>query len=470
MGRKKRLPVYEEVPILDVGSEGKSIAKIDGQVVFVTRALPGDVVDLKITRRKKSYMEGLPLRFHKYSEKRVEPFCKHFDLCGGCKWQDLPYDEQLGYKRQQVVDNLERIAKVDLPPVKDILPSPYTRYYRNKMEFTFSSFRWLREEELHTSDEGKEFRGLGLHIPGRWDKIVDIEHCHLQKEPSNKIRLAVKDFAIRNEYSFFNLRTHEGFLRNLIIRTSTTNEVMVILVFAYDEPQAQQKILDFLKDSFPELTSLFYMINTKANDSIFDLEPVLYYGREYIYEVMEDLKFKVGPKSFYQTNSYQAHELYKLVSQYAGLHGDEMVYDLYTGTGTIANFLAPQCKAVVGIESVIEAIEDARQNAGLNRLQNTTFITGDMKKLLNEDLFNRYGYPQVLVTDPPRAGMHKDVVDNILRAEPERIVYVSCNPATQARDVHMLSEKYRVMKVQPVDMFPHTYHVENLILLERQKE
>jgi 23S rRNA (uracil1939-C5)-methyltransferase len=469
LGRKKRITVYEEVPILDIGAEGKSIAKIDGQVVFVTKALPGDVVDLKITRKKKSYMEGLPLRFHKYSEKRVEPFCKHFDLCGGCKWQDLTYEDQLGYKQQQVADNLERIAKVDLPAVKDILPSPYTRYYRNKMEFTFSSFRWLREEELHTSDEGKEFRGLGLHIPGRWDKIVDIDHCHLQKEPSNKIRLAVKDFAIRNGYSFFNLRTHEGFMRNLIIRASTTDEIMVILVFAWDDPEARQQILEYLEKSFPELTSLFYMINSKANDSIFDLEPVLYSGREYILETMEGLNFKVGPKSFYQTNSYQACELYKLVRQYAGLRGDEMVYDLYTGTGTIASFLAPHCQAVVGIESVSEAIEDAWQNAELNGLRNTTFITGDMKKLLNEDLFNRYGYPQVLVTDPPRAGMHKDVVANILRAEPEKIVYVSCNPATQARDVHLLSEKYRVSQVQPVDMFPHTYHVENVILLERQK-
>ena len=468
MGRKKRTTVYEGVPILDIGAEGKSIAKIDGQVVFVTKALPGDVVDLKITRKKKTYMEGLPLRFHKYSEKRVEPFCKHFDLCGGCKWQDLPYEDQLRYKQQQVVDNLERIAMVDLPGVNDILPSPYTKYYRNKMEFTFSSFRWLSKEELHTSDEGKEFRGLGLHIPGRWDKIVDIEHCHLQKEPSNKIRVAVKDFAIRNGYSFFNLKTHEGFMRNLIIRTSTTDEVMVILVFAWDDPEARQQILKYLKESFPELTSLFYMINPKVNDSIFDLEPVLYSGREYILEAMEGLNFKVGPKSFYQTNSNQACELYKLVRQYAGLRGDEMVYDLYTGTGTIASFLAPHCRAVVGIESVSEAIEDAWQNAELNGLLNTTFIAGDMKKLLNEDLFNRYGYPQVLVTDPPRAGMHKNVVANILRAEPERIVYVSCNPSTQARDVHLLSEKYRVSKVQPVDMFPHTYHVENIILLERQ--
>ncbi|MBS3769062.1 MAG: 23S rRNA (uracil(1939)-C(5))-methyltransferase RlmD [Bacteroidales bacterium] len=468
MGRKKRLPVYEEVPILDIGAEGKSIARVDNQVVFVTKALPGDVVDIKITRKKKSYMEGLPLRFHQYSDKRVEPFCKHFDLCGGCKWQDLPYSEQLKYKRQQVTDNLERIAKVDLPLVRDILPAPDTRYYRNKMEFTFSSIRWLRKEEMDLPDEEKELRGLGLHIPGRWDKVVDIEHCYLQKEPSNRIRLAVKDFAIRNGYSFFDLRKHEGFLRNLIIRTSSTDEVMVILVFALDDPSARESILDYLKEAFPEITSLFYMINPKANDSIFDLDPVLYYGRAFIYEEMEGLKFKVGPKSFYQTNSRQAYELYKLVRRFANLQGDERVYDLYTGTGTIANFLAPHCKHVVGIESVKEAIDDARQNAELNRLNNTTFIHGDMKELLNEDCFSRYGYPQVLVTDPPRAGMHKDVVSNVLRAEPARIVYVSCNPATQARDIYMLAGKYRVMDVQPVDMFPHTYHVENLVLLEKR--
>lgn len=468
MGRKKRLRVYEEVPILDIGAEGKSIARVDNQVVFVTKALPGDVVDLKITRKKKSYMEGLPLRFHRYSDKRVEPFCKHFDLCGGCKWQDLPYAEQLKHKRQQVTDNLERIAKVDLPPVREILPSPDTRYYRNKMEFTFSNIRWLRKEEMDLPDENKELRGLGLHIPGRWDKIVDIEHCYLQKEPSNRIRLAVKNFAISNGYSFFDLKKHEGLLRNLIIRTSSTDEVMVILVFAFDDPSARESILDYLKERFPELTSLFYMINPKANDSIFDLDPVLYHGRAFIYEAMEGLKFKVGPKSFYQTNSRQAYELYKLVKQYTDLRGNERVYDLYTGTGTIANFLAPHCKHVVGIESVKEAIEDARQNAELNRLNNTTFIPGDMKELLNEDLLDQYGYPQVLVTDPPRAGMHKDVVSNILHAEPARIVYVSCNPATQARDIHLLDEKYRVMDVQPVDMFPHTYHVENVVLLEKR--
>lgn len=467
MGKKKRLPVYEEVPILDIGAGGKSIARVNDRVIFVTKALPGDVVDIKITRKKQSYMEGLPLRFHEYSEKRVKPFCKHFDLCGGCKWQDLPYTEQLKYKKQQVTDNLERIAKVDLPPVRAILPSPDTRYYRNKMEFTFSNIRWLRKEEMDVPDEDKEPRGLGLHIPGRWDKIVDIQHCYLQKEPSNKIRLAVKDFAIRNGYSFFDLRKHEGFLRNLIIRTSTTDEVMVILIFAFDDPLARESILDYLMEKFPELTSLFYMINPKANDSIFDLEPVLYSGRAYIYEEMEGLKFMVGPKSFYQTNSRQACELYKLVRRYAGLQGGERVYDLYTGTGTIASFLAPHCKHVVGIESVKEAIDDARQNAEFNRLSNTTFIPGDMKELLNEEMFSQYGYPQVLVTDPPRAGMHKEVVANILRAEPQKIVYVSCNPATQARDIHLLNEKYRVMEVQPVDMFPHTYHVENVVLLDK---
>ncbi len=468
MGRTKRLPYLEKVTIEDIGGEGKSIARVEGQVVFVTKALPGDVVDLKVTRKKKSYMEAMPVQFHAYSDMRVEPFCRHFDLCGGCKWQDLPYKDQLHYKRKQVIDNLERIGKVELPPVEDIIPSEYTRYYRNKMEFSFSSQRWLTREEIDSGDEGLEKRGLGLHIPGRWDKVVDIETCYLQPDPSNAIRNAIRGFALEHDYPFFDERNNEGFLRTLIIRTSSTGELMVIVVFYREEEDKRLALLDHLKQHFPDITSLIYMINPKANDSIYDLEPVTYSGRDFIYERMDELWFKIGPKSFYQTNSYQAHRLYHLVGDYAALQGEEHVYDLYTGTGTIANFLAPYARKVTGIESVPEAIEDARENARTNAIGNTRFIAGDMKQLLNEDFFREHGYPGVIVTDPPRAGMHKEVVANIRKAAPHTIVYVSCNPATQARDVNILQEDYRVDRVQPVDMFPHTYHVENVILLTRK--
>ena len=467
MGRRKRLPVFERVTIEDVAAEGKSIARKEGQVIFVTQALPGDVVDLKITKKKKSYMEGIPVHFHAYSEMRVEPFCRHFGICGGCKWQDMPYRDQLYYKRKQVSDNLERIGKVQLPEIRDILPSPYTRYYRNKMEFSFSGSRWLTREEIEGSDEQLEKRGVGLHIPGRWDKIVDIEHCHLQPDPSNAIRNAVRQFAIENDYLFFDEKNNEGFLRNMIIRTSSNGEVMVIVVFFENLAEKIDALLAYIKNRFPEITSLIYMLNPKANDSIYDLQPITYDGRDHIFEQMEGMRFKIGPKSFFQTNSYQAYQLYQLVREYAGLQGNELVYDLYTGTGTIANFLSPYAAQVVGIESVPEAIEDARENARINGIDNTFFVSGDMKELLNEQFIHKYGRPQVVITDPPRAGMHKDVVDNIIQAAPGKIVYVSCNPATQARDVHLLSGAYAVEKVQPVDMFPHTYHVENIVLLKK---
>jgi 23S rRNA (uracil1939-C5)-methyltransferase len=465
LGRKRKNRILENIRITDIGSEGKSIAKVEGQVIFVTKALPGDLVDLKITRMKKSYMEGLPLRFHELSNMRVKPFCSHFDLCGGCKWQDLPYKEQLRYKQKQVVDNFERIAKVKIPEVREILPSPYDRYYRNKMEFTFSAVRWLRKEEMDTPTEKKETRGVGLHIPGRWDKIVDIQHCHLQKEPSNEIRNTIREFALQNDYTFFDLRKQEGFLRNLIIRTSTTEELMVVPVFFYDDEENRNKLLEHIYKKFPGITSLMYMINPKANDSIYDLEPVLYRGRDHIFEEMDGLKFKLGPKSFFQTNSHQAKQLYGLVKEYAGLKGNEVVYDLYTGTGTIANYVAGDAKSVVGVESVSEAVEDARVNAELNQIDNAAFVTGDMKDILNGSFISTYGKPDVLITDPPRAGMHKNVIKNILEASPRRIVYVSCNPATQSRDINLLSEKYSVDFIQPVDMFPHTYHVENIALL-----
>jgi len=465
LGRNRRKNrFFENVKIEDIGSEGKAIARIEGQVLFVTKALPGDVIDVKVTKKKKNYMEGIPVRFHEYSNMRIEPFCSHFDLCGGCKWQDLPYKYQISYKRQQVIDNLERIGKVSPEKIKDILPSPYTQFYRNKMEYTFSANRWLRKGEIET-EEDLETRGLGLHIPGRWDKVIDIQKCYLQKDPANDIRNAIRFYAIEHDFSFFNLRSQEGFLRNLIIRTSSTDELMVIVLFYYEDEEKRNALLSYLAHKFPEITSLMYMINPKANDSIYDLEPVLFKGREFIYEKMEDLWFKIGPKSFYQTNSEQAYELYKVVRQYADLNDNEVVYDLYTGTGTIANFLAKNASKVIGIESVPEAIDDAKENASINKLDNTLFSAGDMKEVLNQSFFNKHGKPDVLVTDPPRAGMHKKVVENILAAKPSRIVYVSCNPATQARDIEILKQKYIVKEIQPVDMFPHTYHVENVALL-----
>ena len=465
MGRKrKRNRFFENVKVEDIGSEGKSIASIEGQVLFVTKALPGDIIDVKVTKSKKSYMEGIPIRFHEYSNMRIEPFCRHFELCGGCKWQDLPYNQQIAYKRKQIVDNLERIGKVSPEKVREIMPSKHTRFYRNKMEYTFSAFRWLTKQEIESSDY-LETRGLGLHIPGRWDKVVDIHECHLQKDPSNNIRNAIRKYAIEKDLTFFNLRTQEGFLRNLLIRTSSTNELMVIVIFYYDDEEKRNDLLNFIKEKFPEITSLIYMINPKANDSIYDLEPVLFSGREYIYEEMEDLWFKIGPKSFYQTNSEQAYELYKVVRQYANINAAETVYDLYTGTGTIANFLAKTASKVVGVESVPEAIEDAKENASINNLDNTCFFSGDMKDVLNQSFFNSHGKPDVIITDPPRAGMHKKVVENIMESEPSRIVYVSCNPATQARDIEILKQKYTVKEIQPVDMFPHTYHVENVAYL-----
>lgn len=465
MSRKKKNRIIENVHVQDIGSEGKSIARLEGQVIFVTKALPGDVIDVKITKKKKNYLEGIPLKFHEYSDMRIEPFCKHFDICGGCKWQDLPYKEQIQYKRKQVVDNLERIGKVSPDKIHDMLPSEHTRFYRNKMEYTFSSFRWLTKEEIESSDRNLETRGVGFHIPGRWDKVVDIEKCHLQKDPSNQIRNAIRNYALEKDFSFFDLKKQEGFLRNLIIRTSTTGELMVVVIFFHEEQEQIASLMKYLKDQFPQITSLMYMINPKANDSIYDLEPLLFEGREFIYEWMEGLSFKIGPKSFYQTNSEQAYELYKIVRNFADLKGSETVYDLYTGTGTIANFLAQHAGKVIGVESVPEAIQDARENSDMNDIHNTLFYAGDMKDVFSEQFISAHGKPDVVITDPPRAGMHKNVVENLLKAAPGRIVYVSCNPATQARDIEILKEKYHVVETQPVDMFPHTYHVENVALL-----
>lgn len=469
MGRKKRsLPKIEQVEITDIGAEGKAIAKIDNRVIFITQVIPGDIVDVQVTKKRKSFMEAVPVNFHKYSDMRTEPFCEHFGVCGGCKWQNLPYNEQLKYKHQQVIDNLERIAKVDLPEVNDILPSEKTRFYRNKLEFTFSNKRWLTKDEIDSNEELDRSNALGFHVPKIWDKIVNIERCYLQEEPSNAIRLEIKNYADKNNLPYFDLRKQEGFLRNLIIRTSTTKELMVIVVFFYDDQKKITNLLNHVADKFPEITSLMYIVNSKANDSITDQDVIFFKGNDHIFEKMENLKFKIGPKSFYQTNSEQAYNLYSKAREFANLTGNEVVYDLYTGTGTIANFVAKKAKKVVGIEYVPEAIEDAKVNSEINNISNTDFFAGDLKAILTESFIEKQGKPDVIITDPPRAGMHPDVVNTILKADSEKIVYVSCNPATQARDISLLDTNYKITKVQPVDMFPHTYHVENIVLLERR--
>jgi 23S rRNA (uracil1939-C5)-methyltransferase len=465
---RKNKPLLEALAITDFAAEGKALGRVNEQVVFVQQTIPGDVVDVQITKKRKSYMEGFPVHFHKYSDMRVEPFCKHFGICGGCKWQPLPYEKQLFYKEREVYNNLKRIGKVELPEMLPVLPSPDEQLYRNKLEFSFTNKRWFTEEE---KDSGREFKnpdGVGFHVPGKFDKVVDIEKCHLQAEPSNAIRLAIKQYALNNGLTFFDLREQNGFLRTVTVRTASSGEVMVIVVFFYDDDAPRTALLRHLCKLFPDVTSWMYVINGKANDSITDLPVHLFAGRDHIIEEMEDLKFKIGAKSFFQTNSRQALNLYRIVRDFASPAKNEIVYDLYTGTGTIANFIAPKAKKVIGIEYVPEAIEDANENSRINHIDNTVFIAGDMKNILKIELFKKYGRPDVLITDPPRAGMHTDVVNTILNAAPDRIVYVSCNSATQARDVNMLNICYRVVKIQPVDMFPHTHHIENVALLKRK--
>ncbi len=466
--RKKKELTIEKLLVTDIGAEGKALGRHGEKVVFLPWAIPGDVVDVRIHKQRKNYLEGRAVHFHSYSADRVEPFCSHFGTCGGCKWQHLPYESQLKYKQKQVTDQLERIGKLSLPAVQPILPSPDTTHYRNKLEFTFSNRRWLSREEMENPPDDLEPNALGFHIPGKFDKVLDIGTCHLQAEPSNAIRLAVKAFALEQGYSFFDLRSQEGLLRNLIIRTSSLGEIMVILVFFDDDPEKRTSMLDHLWASFPVITSLCYIINTKANDSILDQDAIHYKGREYILEKMGELKFKIGPKSFYQTNASQARAMYEMIASWADLRGDEVVYDLYTGTGTIAIYLAGKARKVIGVESVPEAIEDARENARLNGVDNVQFFTGDIRDVLNPDFFSSQGLPQLVVLDPPRAGIHQNVVNALLDAKPERIIYVSCNPATQARDLNLVAHRYRIARVQPVDMFPHTHHVENMVLLERQ--
>lgn len=471
--KKKELPLLEGITITGVAAEGKAIARVDNLVVFVPYVVPGDVVDLQIKRKKHSYAEAEAVKVHQYSDKRAIPFCQHYGVCGGCQWQVLDYSEQLKYKQQQVVDNLSRIGKVVLPEISPILGSEQTQGYRNKLEYTFSNKRWLTREEVAQNVVYDQMNAVGFHIPGAFDKVLAIEKCWLQDDISNRIRNAIRDYAYEHQYTFINLRTHEGMLRNLIIRTSTTGELLVILVAQIktgEEMRLFETLLQYVADSFSEITSLLYIINNKVNDSIGDLEVHTFKGEDHIFEEMEGLRFKVGPKSFYQTNSRQAYNLYKVARQFAGLTGNELVYDLYTGTGTIANFVSRQAHRVIGIEYVPEAIEDARINSEINGIDNTLFFAGDMKDILTEDFIREHGRPDVIITDPPRAGMHPDVVNVILQSAPKRIVYVSCNPATQARDLQLLDSKYSVKAVQPVDMFPHTYHVENVVLLEIRQE
>ena len=469
MSRKRKdLPIIENVEIVDVAAEGKSLARVDDMVVFVPFGAPGDIVDLKLDKKRKSSGEAHIVAMKKPSEIRVEPFCQHFGVCGGCKWQHIPYEYQLKYKRQQVVDALERIAKVDLPEVMPAMGSANTTHYRNKLEFTFSNKCWLTFEELNSGKEFPDRNALGFHIPGAFDKVLDIKKCWLQEDVSNEIRLFLRGYAIEKGYSFYDLRAQEGLMRTIMIRTTSTGEIMLIVVFGAPEEEAIADVMQALKSKFPQITSLQYVINLKVNDTIADQEVVLYSGREYVEEEMEGLKFRIGPKSFYQTNSQQAYELYKVARRMADLSGDELVYDLYTGTGTIANFVSRKAKKVIGIEYVPEAIEDAKLNSAVNGIDNTEFYAGDMKDILTDEFVEANGRPDVMIVDPPRAGMHEDVVNVILNAEPERIVYVSCNPATQARDLALLDAKYRVTEVQPVDMFPHTHHVENVVKLVRK--
>ena len=467
--KRKELPLLEKVEITDVAAEGKAIAKVNDLVIFVPYVVPGDVVDLQIKRKKHHYAEAEAVKFHQYSPVRAVPFCQHYGVCGGFKWQVLPYSEQIRYKQKQVTDNLTRIGKVELPEISPILGSAKTEFYRNKLEFTFSNKRWLTAEEVRQNVVYEQMNAVGFHIPNAFDKVLAIEKCWLQDDISNRIRNAVRDYAYEHNYPFINLRTHEGMLRNMIVRTSTTGELMVILICKIEKDEEMElfkQLLQYVADTFPEITSLLYIINNKCNDTITDLDVHTFKGKDHIFEEMEGLRFKVGPKSFYQTNSEQAYTLYKVARNFAGLTGNELFYDLYTGTGTIANFVSGQARQVIGIEYVPEAIEDAKVNSEINGIRNTLFFAGDMKDMLTQDFINEYGRPDVIITDPPRAGMHQDVVDVILFAEPKRIVYVSCNPATQARDLQLLDAKYRVKAVQPVDMFPHTHHVENVVLLE----
>ncbi len=470
MSRKNKRQVFENLEVIDAGAKGKSIAKApDGRVIFLSNAVPGDIVDVQTTKKRKAYFEGQATKFHKYSEKRTEPVCEHFGTCGGCKWQHMSYEHQLYYKEKEVQNNLQRIGGVSPLTTLPILGSSKQYFYRNKMEFSFSNNRWLTQEEINNTEEIIDKNALGFHIPGMWDKILDLNKCHLQGDPSNQIRSEVKAFALKNDISFFNTRNHAGMLRTLLLRTSSIGEVMVLIQFYDDDIKKREFLLNHLKNTFSNITSLQYVINQKQNDTIYDQKVICFHGKDHIFEEMEGLRFKINAKSFYQTNSEQAYELYKITRDFADLSGNELVYDLYTGTGTIAQFVAKKSKKVIGVEAVPEAIADAKENAQLNNIQNADFFVGDMKTVFNTSFIETHGIPDVVITDPPRDGMHKDVVQQIINILPHRIVYVSCNSATQARDLDLLKDFYEIKKSQAVDMFPQTFHVENVVLLERKQ-
>jgi len=461
--------VFDHIKVLDAGAKGVSVAKApDGKIIFIPNVVPGDVVDIQTLKKRKAYYEGKAVRFHEFSEHRIEPICEHFGVCGGCKWQNMKYSQQLFYKQNEVKNHLQRIGKIELPEFEPILGSEKQFFYRNKMEFGFSNSRWLTQVEIESEVDLGNRNALGFHIPKMWDKILDINKCYLQEDPSNAIRNEIRNFANLNNLSFFNPRSHEGLLRTLMLRTASTGEIMVLIQFFEDDKQNRELLLDHLYEKFPQITSLQYVINQKANDTLYDTNIKLYKGLDYILEEMEGLKFSINAKSFYQTNSDQAFELYKITRDFAGLTGNEIVYDLYTGTGTIAQFVSKKAKKVIGVESVPEAIEDAKANAKRNNITNCDFFVGDMKVVFNEAFISKHGKPDVIITDPPRDGMHKDVIEQLLKIEPQKIVYVSCNSATQARDLALMDEKYRVTRVRPVDMFPQTHHVENVVLLEKR--
>ncbi len=469
MARHNKRLIFENIEVIDAGAKGKAVAIApDGRVIFISNAVPGDVVTVHTFKKRKNYYEGKAISILKYSDKRVEPKCLYFGTCGGCKWQHMSYEHQLYYKQKEVDNNLTRLGKIELPESLPIIGSEEQYYYRNKMEFSFSDNKWLTFEQIQSDEIIKNRNALGFHIPGMWDKILDIDECHLQRDPSNAIRNFIKQKAEALNLTFYNNRKQEGFLRTLMIRITSTGDVMVLLQFFYEDQKKISLLLDAIAHEFPKITSLLYVVNSKGNDTIYDQDVVCYYGKDHIFEEMEGLRFKINAKSFYQTNSEQAYELYKVTRDFAGLTSNDLVYDLYTGTGTIAQFISKYVKKVIGIEAIPEAIEAAMENTKLNNIDNVEFYTGDMKKVLNQSFIDKHGAPNVIITDPPRDGMHKDVVTQLLNISAEKIVYVSCNSATQARDLSLLDSLYKVTKVQAVDMFPQTHHIENVVLLEKR--
>ncbi len=468
MSRKKKFHLFENIEVIDTAAKGKSVAKApDGRIIFLSNVVPGDIVDVQTGRKRKSYFEGKAIKIHKYSDKRTEPVCDHFGVCGGCKWQNMKYEEQLAYKQKEVTNNLIRIGHLDLPEITPIAGCKEVYFYRNKMEFSFSDSRWLTNEEIKSGKEYDDKNACGFHIPRMWDKILDIDKCHLQEDPSNEIRNSIKNFATSNNISFFNPRNQHGMLRTLLIRISSIGEIMIVVQFFEDDKEKRELLLNYIVEKFPKITSLQYVINNKGNDTIYDQNVIVYKGKDHIIEEMEGLKFKINAKSFYQTNSAQAYELYKIIRDFANLTGDEIVYDLYTGIGTIAQFIAKNAKKVIGVESVPEAIADAKINAKNNNIDNTEFFVGDMAKIFTQEFVRQNGVPDVIITDPPRDGMHKKVIEQIINILPKKIVYVSCNSATQARDLALMKDYYTIVKTQAVDMFPQTHHVENVVLLEK---